>query len=228
MLYTLGQMQLEVDGRKWPLACERAHQVLLYLTCQDGWLDRKTLASMFWPEQDDEGARRNLRKALHNIRRLGLIGELKTLGDLVRVDVASDRAQFKRCYASGAYGAAIAWYRGRLGEAMSDQRSMRFDQWLEGERLTLHLMWRQAAHAVLPTLDLAAALDLGRALLDDDGLDEVALRSVLKTLVGMGARSEARKVALAAVDRFRAELSASLSAPTLALIADLQLGEIVG
>jgi DNA-binding SARP family transcriptional activator len=222
-LEILGPVYLRDGAQSTLLTAERPHQVLLYLACQNRWADRAELAELFWPLHSPEAGRRNVRKALHNIRRLGLNDELLAKGNLVRLDMRTDLGNFGRALVDGNFAQAVKWVRGRLGEHMTDGKIMRFDNWLDAERSRVQSMWRQAAHLALPVVSDLEAIDLARALLADDGFDEIALRALVRHLVRLGDRSEARRVIAASVQRFRDELETTLSSTTQALIDELGL-----
>jgi DNA-binding SARP family transcriptional activator len=222
-LYLLGQMLLDHGDSATLLTADRAHQVLLYLACQETWLDRGLAADVFWPGHSREGALRNLRKALHNIRRIGLASELVTFGHLIRIDVRTDRQAFIDDVNRGNFELAVNRYRGKLGANFTAVGDIRFGNWLDGERGKLQSLWRRAAHGALPQLDDIKASEVACALLDDDGLDEVALRATVRSLVGVGSASEARRVVIAADLRFKEELGTTLSATTKALLEQLGL-----
>jgi DNA-binding SARP family transcriptional activator len=220
-LRLFGGVQLERDGAVLPLSSERAHQALVYLAQRADWCHREQLGGLFWPHLDDESARRNVRKALHNLRRLGLAEELHSSGDLVRVLLPTDVEQFRALMQAHEYVQAISWVRGPFAAHMGDGRTPRFDQWLQGERVRLATQWRTAAHLALPALEPAGAAELARALLADDAFDEIALRALVRALAQLGALAEARRVAGAFAAMLLRELGSDLSATSRALLAEL-------
>src|SRR5262245_39170961 len=58
---------LAVDG----FESQKVRGLFAYLACHRGQpLSRDHLAAVFWPGKDEEGARRNLRQSLYNLRSL--------------------------------------------------------------------------------------------------------------------------------------------------------------
>ena len=48
-----------------PLPASLPACLLIYLACEDRWLDREAVASVFWPDRSPDDARHNLRVNLH-------------------------------------------------------------------------------------------------------------------------------------------------------------------
>ena len=66
-LYLFGQPNIQVDGKSVPLARRKALALLAYLAVTGRPSSRDTLATLFWPENDQSGARNNLRRSIFEL-----------------------------------------------------------------------------------------------------------------------------------------------------------------
>ena len=71
MLHLLGVPEWRLaDGVTRRLPASLPTCLLVYLACHGRWLERETLADLFWPDRAPEDARHNLRVNLHRVRQL--------------------------------------------------------------------------------------------------------------------------------------------------------------
>ena len=169
----------------------------------DGWVSRRKLTRMLWPEHDEVAARNALRQCLHHVRAsLGADGgELQTQGDLLGLKGSSwdvDAREFLRlarqsdreslCHAASLF----------CGEPMEDMTlDGEFHQWLciERERLrtvALGVLSRLAQHADDESQHIAAQLSL--KLIAADPLDEACYRSLMMLHARAGQTAKALRV----------------------------------
>ena len=91
---------------------ERRFELLAFLAYRGDWVSRDTLAFMFWPDQDNAGARRNLRWVLHSVRTLPEFAALEAERDRVRLALPTDVHRFESAARDGRWDEAAALYRG--------------------------------------------------------------------------------------------------------------------
>lgn len=208
-LYLLGRTDLRAeDGAIGAelLAQPRPTALLAYLALEapEVFFRRDKLASLFWPETDQEHARTNLRKLVHFIR--------KTLGDTViegRGDeelrlaeraIWCDAADFDRCIGANRLARAIELYRGPLLPGFIVTGAHGFQDWLDSHRRRLA---RAAVKAVLLQAEAyasngerTAAGDLIHVVesVEPDTVDEYQLRKVLVLLEGLGDKAAALRI----------------------------------
>lgn len=130
----LGTPIVESARGAWPWAAERPCQLLLYLAAQGDWVARDQLAALFWPEQGNDEARRNLRRILHAARRLPLPAPIEQRGDLLRWAVATDLADFESALRDGHERDARALVRGPFAAGMDAPECAGFQAWLDRQR----------------------------------------------------------------------------------------------
>ncbi len=145
----LGPPVLESDTGAWPFPCERPYQLLAYLAACGDWVDRDRLAALFWPEQGNAEARRNLRRILHAAAHVGAPVALERRGDLLRWQVPTDLALFEAALREGRHPDALALVRGPFADGMDTPACEGFDRWLAAERQRFGSRV-QAARAMLP------------------------------------------------------------------------------
>lgn len=69
-LYLFGPPRLERQGRPIPINLRKALALLVYLAVTRQPHSRDALATLFWPEKDQQGARANLRRTLYDLSQL--------------------------------------------------------------------------------------------------------------------------------------------------------------
>ena len=235
-LRTLGAVDLrDENGGELRLALAQPKRLalLVYLAIASpaGFHRRDTMLSLFWPEMDQERARRALRQAVHFLR--------STLGSHVvqtrggeDIGLASDALwcdvrAFENALARGAQAEALELYRGDLldGFFISDA-SADFEEWLEKERVRLR---QRAIGAAWSLSDEHAAAGRGAqsaewarwaaARAPDD---ERAQRRLMTLLDRQGDRTGALRVYEQLAQRALSEFDAEPSAESRALVASIR------
>ena len=238
---TLGAVDLrdEHGGElRLALAQPKRLALLAYLAIASpaGFHRRDTMLSLFWPEMDQERARRALRQAVHFLR--------STLGSHVvqtrggeDIGLASDALwcdvrAFDEALVRGAQAEALELYRGDLldGFFISDA-SADFEEWLEKERVRLR---QRAIGAAWSLSDEHAAAGRGAqagewarwaaARAPDD---ERAQRRLMTLLDRQGDRTGALRVYEQLAQRAQAEFDAEPSAESRALVVSIRARDTV-
>lgn len=153
-LQILGRLELRrfgitILGRRRKLLV-----LLAYLARRPGTsVARAQLASLFWPESDEQHARQSLRQALVELRQV--VGEgLEVLGDCVRLRsdaVEVDAIAFERELNAGRYTAARRLWTGDLLPAQELSLGEELRCWLETEREYLRRK-RMALEKAVPVM----------------------------------------------------------------------------
>ena len=181
----LGRLEVRLAGRQ-TLPTGQVAQFLGYLAYQGTWVGRGELIYLFWPDQPESVARRNLRKLLHRARRQ--VSGLEADGESLRWPVATDLQAWQDALARHDWRAAGDCYRGLLLDGLEGEGTSEFATWLEEARGTCQRSWQRAlseqtdASGSYP----AAAAHLLRRLLDVDPLDEEVVRAYLLCLAAAG------------------------------------------
>ncbi len=123
--------------------------MLIYLACEDRWLDREAVASVFWPDRSPDDARHNLRVNLHRVRQLlaerGFESTLQSERSRVRLNLPTDVGALRAAIAAGngfaleAY-APMAWLDGFRVAGFAG-----FFDWSNALGAQLRMEWRKAA-----------------------------------------------------------------------------------
>ncbi|MFG2356381.1 tetratricopeptide repeat protein [Streptomyces sp. NPDC048521] len=218
----LGGFTVTVDDRPVPAGAWRLRKArsLLKLLCLEPGhrMHRERLYDLLWPGLDRTAAANNLHQVLHAVRRAlaatGAPGDVVVLRDDmvllgpdggVRIDLdACDEAARR-----AADGGGTADYRAALVLAGPDLLPEdRYESWvseaagaLETRRTALRLGLGEALEREQRT---AEAIEVLRALVDEDPLHEPGHRALMRVLAGAGRRREA----LAAYERLRDALGA--------------------
>ena len=238
---TLGAVDLrdEHGGElRLALAQPKRLALLAYLAIATpaGFHRRDTMLSLFWPEMDQERARRALRQAVHFLRSTLGADVVQTRGGedigLAGDALWCDARAFDGALARGALAEALELYRGDLLEGffISDASSD-FEEWLEKERVRL----RQRATTAAWTLsDQSAASGRGAqaaewarwaaARAPDD---ERAQRRLMTLLDRQGDRTGALRVYEQLAQRAQTEFEAEPSAESRALVASIRARDTV-
>ena len=236
-LRTLGRFEL-VDGeppstRLIPAQSKRlALLAYLALAAPRGPHRRDILLALFWPELDQEEARRALRQALHALRRW--LGEavLVSLGD-DRVELAPggcwcDAVAFESALEHGDLEAALTLYQGGFLEGVFvTDVSPEFEQWVDLTRTRLRGRALDAAmalgHKAGEGGDVAAALRWASAAHGLAPDNEAAVRLLMRALGDSGDRSQALQLFQSFAARLTEEFGADPAGETRALAATLRV-----
>lgn len=226
----LGRIDLrDTDGNELRavLAQPKRFALLVYLALGTplGGIRRDTLLALFWPELDQERARKALNKAIHFLRQqLGDAailsrgaGELAANSALLCCDVVEFIAACDR----GDEAAAVELYKGELLPSFYVDETPDFERWLDERRTELRRMTARACHALAERRvregEGAAALGFARRAAELSHDDERAVQRLLQLLGGLGDRAGA----LYAYDRFARRLASELDAEPAAETREL-------
>jgi serine/threonine-protein kinase len=202
-LQALGALELHgADGREVQsvLAQPKRLAFLAYLAVQEGqaFCTRDQVVALFWPEQDHEGARAALNRALYYLRRALGDGVLLSRGDAIGVApgaVWCDAAELEAAAAEGRHHAALALYRGDLLQGLHVSSSVEFEHWLDAKRERLRQMAVRSAWSLVEEEKRAgnaeAAVDWARWAVERCPYDEASVRKLISLLDGNGDRAGA-------------------------------------
>ncbi len=181
-----------------------------YLVHRDDWVGRDELLALFWPDEAESTARHNLSQLVYHCRRQPWFDGLEAERTRLRWQVASDLQLFRAAIGAGAWHDALALYRGALLEGLPAGVAPGFEDWLESERESLQVAWREAVLHVLAALERegrwAEASAHLATVLERDPLAEDALQAYLRCARGAGQRA----AALRAYEAFRVALYVEL------------------
>lgn len=211
----LGPPRIRV-GQPIELPTRKALALVAYLAVH-GPVSRPRAGALLWSDRDDVDARRNLRQELHRIHATALGDWIETRGDelALRPGADIDVDRLRRAAADHRDADVLAIHRGPLLADVDLKGAAGFAEWLAAERDEVARLWRASlareAAARERDGDIAGALDLARALLDDDPLDEARHRTLMRLLYRAGDRRAASRSSSAAATCSRAN-SVSLPA----------------
>ena len=191
---------------------------------------RDKVATLFWPELDQQRARQALRQSLHVIRKdlgddaiVGVGAEMLAVGEGA---ASSDVAEFNAAIDAGRPADAVALYRGQFLDGFYVSDAPEFDQWLAAVRsrfreAVVHTVGRLAADAEAAGNADDAVRWLRRQLSLGD-VDERPLRRLMTVLRAQGNAA----AAVAACDDYAAwmhrEMGMEPSEETVSLVADIR------
>jgi len=195
-----------VDG----FESQKVRGLFAYLACHRGQpLSRDHLAAVFWPGKDEEGARRNLRQSLYNLRSLfprerpavtanrhslELDSELDAWIDIHVFEQALERGGGER-FDTHRLSEAVSLYRGDFLQGFQIKDSDEFEYWLAAEQERL----REKAVAALRLLidgylergEHRAGIQYAQRLVAIDPLSEDAHQKLMRLYALSGRRSRA-------------------------------------
>jgi serine/threonine protein kinase/DNA-binding SARP family transcriptional activator len=215
-LSVLGKVDLrDPAGRevRRVLAQPKRLALLVYLAANTGTAAcrRDRLLGLFWPELDEEHARKSLNKAVYFLRReIGDEVLVSRNGDELEVDGAHlwcDVVAFQSAVIAGDRAQALELYGGDLLPSFYVDDAPTFDEWLETERARLRLAASCAARGLAveseqegkPTI----AISLARRAVTLSDQDERVVRQLIALLDRLGDRAGA----LDAYERFARRLA---------------------
>src|SRR5258706_8722128 len=182
-LQLLGSPCVEFEGETYALLVERRSQLVAYLALKRAWVGRAELAAMLWPEQDTKLAYTNLRKTLFRLQSQPWARGIETQGSSLRFEAETDVAAFEAALKDGRFDDALDLYRGPFLAGFEDDAAESWSSWLAFERERLRGGWRGAAlNRLSSAIDPREGVELSARLLEDDPLDEAAMRAHLQLL----------------------------------------------
>ena len=218
-LHLFGSPTVESGGVRTALPLERRTQLVVLLALRRQWVPRAEIAAMLWPEQEDRLAFANLRKTLFRLQALPWAAAIELQGAALRLEMATDVADFESALREQRTGEALAGYRGELLAGFDDNESEAWTRWVGFERDRLRTAWRAAALARLAdaAIEPAEAVALSARLLEADPLDEAALRQHMSALARDGQAGAARAAYRQFVERLSTDLGLTPGAELRAL-----------
>lgn len=221
-LNLFGSPTAQHAGRTHALPFERRTQLVVLLALRRQWVPRAEVAAMLWPEQESRLAFANLRKTLFRMASLPWAVAIETQGAALRLEVATDVAQFESDLREQRSDEALAAYRGELLAGFDDGASEAWTRWVAFERERLRAAWRglvlaQLAQAVDAAGGTAQAIELSARLLEADPLDEAALHHHMTALARDGQAGTARQAYRQFTERLQADLGLAPGAELSAL-----------
>jgi DNA-binding SARP family transcriptional activator len=212
----LGELTVEVDGRRHELPPGRPAELFAWLALNPGLHQRSTVAARFWPDVLDSSARASLRSALWAIRRvLGETAEPALVATRDRIGLADGEA---------------VWVDARDPDLLAradDQLLPRVaEEWAEEareEHRRRRVTWlRDAAGNAEAAGEAARALALTRQQVELDPLSEQVHRDLLRRLAESGDPAGALAVHAAFRTRMLATLRIGPSAETEQVAAQIR------
>lgn len=226
-LHLLGRPRIHV-GREIELPTRKALALLACLAV-GGPTTRLHAATLLWSDHDGNEARRNLRQELHRLNATEVAPWIEARDDelALRAGADCDVARLQNAATAGDAALVLTLYRGPLLAGFELKGATGFMDWLAAERARLAESWRAAlaAEAAARERDgnLAGAVELVRALVDDDPLDEGRHRDLMRLLYLKGDRRAARAQFERCRDLLQRELGVAPAVETLTWVRRLDL-----
>ena len=234
-LITLGSTRLDGDPNADGFAAAQQPKrlaLLAYLAiARPRYAHRRdTVLGLLWPDLDHDRARSALRQALHAIRRVAGPDAIRSTGnETVEVDPANfacDVWDLESAAAAGDHARVLELYQGDLLAGLFLEDAPPFEQWLDGERMTLRTLvlgsaWAEAERAIRAGSDaeLTRAVRLAVSLSE---LDEGAICRAMELLARGGQRVGALALYADFTARLREEMDAVPSRPLNDLAEELR------
>ena len=153
---------------------------------------REHIVDLLWADAEPEGARRNLRQALYQMRRL--LGEDFLVGDhdglQLTAAIRVDRDEFLAAVDRGDLPQAIDLYTGPFFPAFAAPGGAEFEHWADLERQRLHDTYVRSLESLtreaLRAQVLRDAVPLARRLRDAGPAREISWRLLIEALTSAG------------------------------------------
>jgi DNA-binding SARP family transcriptional activator/tetratricopeptide (TPR) repeat protein len=218
-LRLFGLPEARIGEAALTLRDQKAQALLFYLAATGQAASRDHLATLLWSESPEGNARHSLRSSLYHLRQSLDAGTAATLlvnRNLVHLRLREgvcDVLHFRHLIAANGereLAEAVALYHGPLLEGFSLADAPVFEEWLRAEQASLsraylntlaHLAsWAEAREA------WGDAIVYAQRIIQEDALDEVAQRHLMRLYLRSGATVQA----LRQYQRFEAELKREL------------------
>lgn len=234
-LKLFGSLTVLHNEQALEIRSQKAVALLVYLALQRRRFSRDFLATMLWPEANQERARANLRRALWTLNQTPFGGSLVVSDDSVALlpeGLAVDAVEFERLLARGPHDVAAleraaCLYSGDLLADFSLPDCGDFELWLTGEqesyrRRALETLYTLTAH-FMGQEDYGTASRFARRQIAIDNLHEPAFQQLFRALAANGQRTAALSEYAMLRNRLHTELNVEPSGQTLLLIEQIRL-----
>lgn len=203
-LHFLGGSEILLPSGPAHLETAKTRALLVYLAMNPGPQARQRLTGLLWGDLPETNARRNLRRALWNLRR-----QLSIPGTPPPILADREVVQFNReiaywldveaferaCATPGERQHAVDLYRGEFLAGFYLDDAPAFEEWVLVERERLRLLALQTLQRLAEERaaqdEIEAALDYARRLLALEPWREETHRQLMRLLARAGQRSEA-------------------------------------
>ena len=200
-LHTFGTLALQSDERplKGAATQRRRIAVLAFIaTARTRGVSRERIISVFWPESEEERARRALNQSIYALRKdldaddlvLG-VTELRLNPDVI----SSDVGDFEDALDQGNDAAAVELYRGPFLEGVHLSDASEFEQWADSERERLSRRYTEALARLADNAEESGEKELvvrwRRLLAVADPLNSRHAYDLMRALVETGDRAGA-------------------------------------
>ncbi len=169
--------------------------VFLYL-CVEREATRETLVRLFWPDREEDKARRLLSQTLYELKRLLVDDWFVAVGETIRIEnVSVDVHAFETALARGEHDRALALYQGRFLADFQRFDSAEFNAWVDRKSAHYERLHRRARRERIKKLleegDRAGALAVAQRWCELDPLEDEAQHRAMELLHELGRRAEA-------------------------------------
>ncbi|MFW5950846.1 MAG: BTAD domain-containing putative transcriptional regulator [Gemmatimonadota bacterium] len=197
-IHTLGRFAVSLDGRDYgPILAQPVRAAVLLYLAVERETTREALAAVIWSDRSPESARRSLNQTLYLLRRE--LGEDWLMADGDRLAVTErlrmDTVAMDAAVADGRWAIALELYQGPFLDGWHLLDSSPFEHWVDGVRLRLARLHRQAERERIGALrqagELEAAVEVARAWIRTDPLEDEANHALIELLAATGRRTEA-------------------------------------
>lgn len=227
----LGPPRIDVAGENIHPPAGKTALLLYYLAHQNNWVSRDTLTYFFWPESSEGAAKKNLRQLLTTVRQFPYTQDLEVQHTQIRWLVETDLKQFDLAIVGHNWATAAQLYQGELLDTYPVEAFPEFAAWLDEERISVAMRWRNAALKFVTELEHEGrhtqAADLLMRLQKIDPLDESLLQRALCNYSVSGQTNEALENFAIFERTLKQEFGGEPDAETLLLIKRIRQGEVV-
>jgi DNA-binding SARP family transcriptional activator len=183
------------QGKPGDITPQKPVFLLLYLALKHDWVSRNELLVVFYPEDDEQTARHNLRVLINRAKALPWSEGLEVETQRLRWQVESDVRLLREAVARKDWQTVIRLHQQPLLTGLNLETASGFEAWLELERESLLTSWRKAAleqvHLLSQQSRHSEAREILARLLERDTLAEDILALYLEQAYLSGQRDEA-------------------------------------
>jgi DNA-binding SARP family transcriptional activator len=209
-LYMLNQPHVQVESERIEITPSRPTALLMYLAYQGEWINRETLAELFWPEQPEDEARHNLRINLHRAKQLPWAIRLEVERSRLRFSIQTDVAHFREALGCADWQAAVQWHQRPLLDGFALHDLSAFEEWVNLERQGLQNAWSNAAQCHAEQLQQRGEHNEASVLLLELLRHDLLAEDVMQAYMRAAYLAGQRDAALRLFERFSTELERDL------------------